>query len=164
MSVCDGHAAARMLGTRERWHPRPDGLEESVAFVPGYNCPDRGMRGHGVHGMEVRWFLRGWAGAVWLVMFTDWIPGERAPGHGLPPSGPYDGWKRYPDGGGLGYHARVPQYEGQELYRDECDVIGGPCYCDEWASGADEPVKLFIEQGEQVIWDALESRYADLAL
>ena len=149
--------------TRIRWNPRPDGLEESVQFAPGYNCPARGPQSHGVHGMEIRWMLRGPAGAVWLCMFTDWIPGERTPGHGLPPSGPYDGWERCPDGGGLGYHARIPQYEGHEIDREDCDVIGGPCYGDMSFGGADEPVKRFVAEGEQAIWDALEARYADIA-
>jgi len=140
--------------TRIRWSPRPDGLEESIQFTPGYNCPARGPLSHGVHGMEICWHLRGPAGAVWLRMSTDWIPGERWPGHG---------WERYPDGRGLGYHARVPQYEGQEVWREECDVIGGMCYYDVQLSGADEPVKRFVAEGEQVIWDALEAAYADLA-
>lgn len=148
--------------TRIRWSPRADGLEECVQFVPGYNCPETGPQSHGVHGMEIRWLLRGPAGGVWLNMFTDWIPGERTPGHGLPPDGPYDGWKRYPDGAGLGYHARVPMYEGHEIDREHCDVIGGPCYGDMWFGGADEPVKRFVVEGEQVIWDALETAYAKL--
>jgi hypothetical protein len=112
--------------------------------------------------MEVRWFLRGPAGAVWLRMGTDWLPGERYPGHGLSPDGTYTLWNLYPDGFGLGYHAHVPQYEGQEPETGHCDVIGGTCYCDVHLSGADEPVKRFVAEGEQAIWDALESAYADL--
>lgn len=150
--------------TRIRWSPRPDGLEESVQFAPGYNCPERGPQSHGVHGMEIHWNLRGPAGAVWLAMFTGWTPGELYPGHGLPPSGRIADRSLYPDGAGLGYHARVPQYEGQEAWRDECGVIGGLCYYDVWLSGADEPVGRFAAEGEQVIWDALEGRYAGLVM
>jgi hypothetical protein len=148
-------------GTRVRWRKREDGLEESVQFIPGYNCPVPGGPGHGVHGMEVRWFLRGPAGPVWLRMGTDWIPGERYPGHGLSPDGSYQ--PRDPDGFGLGYHARVPQYEGQEAERGDCDLIGGPCYCDMSYTGSDEPVKRFVTEGEKAIWDALEMAYASLA-
>jgi hypothetical protein len=148
--------------TRIHWSSRADGLEESTWFRPGYNCPARGPRSHGVHGMEISWHLRGPAGGVWLTMFTDWIPGERTPGHGLSPSGRNENWSRYPDGGGLGYHARVPQYEGQTVDREDCDIIGGPCYSDMSFGGADEPVKRFVVDGEQAIWDVLESHYAEL--
>jgi hypothetical protein len=154
-STCHDRGSARV-----RWSPRPDGLEESVQFVPGYNCPV--PHGHGVHGMEVRWHLRGPAGAVWLAMITDWLPGDRWPGHGLSPDGINRNWEMYPAGFGLGCHARVPQYEGHDLSERDCCEIGGPCYSDVSLSGADEPVKRFIAEGEQVIWDALESRYAEL--
>jgi len=145
---------------RVRWTPRPDGCEESVQFRPGYNCPD--AHGHGVHGMEIRWYLRGPRGAVWLRMSTDWIPGELRPGHGLPPSGLIADRVSSPDGRGTGYHARVPQYEGQEIESGNCDLIGVPCYCDANYGGADEPVERFVAEGERAIWDALESAYADL--
>jgi hypothetical protein len=149
--------------TRVRWRRREDGLEESVQFVPGYNCPVTGGQGHGVHGTEVRWFLRGPAGAVSLVMATDWIPGERYPGHGLAPSGQNEHWDMYPMAFGLGYHARMPQYEGQEVDLDDCNLIGGgPCYGGADLSGPDEAVRRFVTEGEQAVWDALEAAYASI--
>lgn len=45
MSACHECGSARI-----RWTPRPDGLEESVQFQPGYNCPVEGWNGRGVHG------------------------------------------------------------------------------------------------------------------
>ena len=42
-------------------------------------------------------------------------------------------------------------------------MIGGPCYGDMSFGGADEPVKRFVAEGEHVIWDVLEARYAELA-
>jgi hypothetical protein len=146
---------------RVRWRKREDELEECVQFVPGYNCPEPGGQGHGVHGMEVRWFLRGPDGAVVLMMTTGFIPGERWPGHGLSPGGLHD-WTRDPDGFGLQYHSRAPRYEGHDA-EDGCDLIGGPCYCENSLSGADDPVKRFVGEGEEVIWDALETAYASLA-
>ena len=41
-------------------------------------------------------------------------------------------------------------------------MIGGPCYGDMSFTGADEPLRRFVAEGEQVIWDALESAYAGL--
>jgi hypothetical protein len=148
--------------TRIRWSPRADGLEESVQFTPGYNCPASGPHGHGVHGMEIRWLLRGPAGAVWLALGTMWTPGELVPGHGLPLDGRIAPQDRQPSGYGLGYHARIPHYEGHQVSRADCDVISGPCYTDMSFGGADEPVGRFVAEGEQAIWDALETEYASL--
>lgn len=147
---------------RVRWTPRPDGLEESVQFTPGYNCSDRSMKGHGVHGMEICWLLRGPAGAVWLRMLARWTPGELSPGHGLAPDLRIEPRDLMPDGAGFGWDARWPQYEGHEPSPDECPLLGAPCYKDMSYTGADEPVRRFVAEGEQVIWDALESAYADL--
>jgi hypothetical protein len=159
--------ADRKGEVRVRWLPRPDGLEESVRFVAGYNCTDDSMAGHGVHGMEVQFALRGPAGAVVLVMATDWIPGTLRPGHGLSPEGKRvhryaDGWSCDPRGFGVELHSRRPQYEGHEP-AGECELLAGECYCDTHLSGADEPVRRFVAEGEQVIWDELEARYAALA-
>lgn len=146
--------------TRVRWMKREDGREESVQFTPGFNCPVPGGPGHGVHGMDIRWHLRGPDGAVALAMFTDWIPGDLWPGHGLSPSG-LKTPNLFPRGAGLEYHGHAPRYEGH-LPEDGCGLLGAPCYWDMWYGGADEPVKLFIIKGEQAIWDALEVAYADL--
>ena len=144
------------------WFPRPDGLERAVVFQPGYNS---GSREYGVHGMEIRWLLRGPNGAAQCVFFTDWTPGELKPGHGLPPRGyPPLPRRQYPMGADLGYHALVPQYEGQENYaRADCDVIpGGICYYDGSGMASELLAKEFTEHGEPVIWAALEAQYADL--
>ena len=158
MSTCHEHGE-----TRVRWLPRPDGLEESVQFTPGYNCPVEGWNGHGVHGMEISWFLRGPDGAVRLRMGTDWIPGELHPGHGLSPDGMRSspmyrgGWSTDPRGCGLSWHSRVPLYEGAT--GEQCCYIDGQCYFDETPSGADPAVAEFIQRGEQAIFDALEEAY-----
>jgi hypothetical protein len=138
-----------------------------VQFTPGYNCADRGMRGHGVHGMEIRWLLRGPAGAAQFLLYSDWIPGQLSPGHGLMPDGSYS-WQSvrgdplYPMGADVGYHARRPQFDGQDPMSDECIVLGGPCYYDGSGMRADKLTKVFVQFGEQAVWDELESVYADL--
>jgi hypothetical protein len=159
--------ADRKGETRVRWAPRPDGLEESVQFTPGYNCTDDSMQGHGVHGMEICWLLRGPLGAVQLIIGSDWIPGELRPGHGLSPDGQRahrlvrGGWDVDPHGRGIGVHSRRPQYEDHEAER--CGLLDGSCYYAESLLASDEPVARFIAEGEQVIWDELERRYAELA-
>ncbi len=147
---------------RVEWRPRPDGLEESTQFVPGYNCPDRSMSGHGVHGMEIHWYLRGPAGGAQFKMGTDWIPGELFPGHGLGPDGVNRTWMLYPTGVDVGYHARRPQWEGDQPIHDDCPIIGGTCYYDGSGLRADDVLKRFVVDGEPVIWAELEKVYAEL--
>lgn len=141
--------------TRRRWAPRPDGLEESVQFTPGYRCPVTGWNGHGRHGMEIHWYLRGPAGAVVFGMFAGWEPSDLpliypGPQHGQP----------YAEC--ITFHARRPVYEDQAFSRDDCDVIGGPCYCDVGYSMAGPVMAAFFRYGEQSIWDALEEHYGRL--
>lgn len=143
--------------TRIRWTPRPDGLEESVQFTPGYNCPVPGGKGHGVHGMEITWILKGPGGAVQLSIASDWIPGKLYPGHGLSPAGHRSG--SFPMGFGVGCHTRHPQYEGHEP-DGECGMTGRQCYYNHSFSGADPVLPEFMARGEQAIWDALEAEYA----
>lgn len=154
--------------TRVRWRPRPDGLEESVQFCPGYNCQNRTSKGHGVHGMEIWWALRGPAGGADLAISTGWIPGTLEPGHGLSPDGTRSfrladgGWSTDPRGWGSGVHARHPQYEGHEASAGPCEMTGGTCYHDTSLSGADGVVPQFLARGEQAVWDELERLYAGL--
>jgi hypothetical protein len=148
---------------RTAWRSRDDGLEECVRFVPGYNCSDDSGLGHGVHGMEIEWMLRGPAGAAVLKLSTDWIPGPRRPGHGLMPDGSYlwahgDGSPRWPGGAGLYYHyASQPGAEGAD---EDCPIVPGWCRGDTHYGGADDAVRRFPAEGEAVIWAELEAAYA----
>lgn len=151
---------------------RDDGMEESVQFVRGYNCEARGPRSHGVHGMEIWWYLRGPLGGAQFRLSTDWIPGQLSPGHGLSPDGTCGCMHRslvtgrleqyWPSGADVGYHARVPQWEEQEPIHDDCPVIGGVCYYDGSGMRAHHLAREFVELGEHVIWAELEKVYADI--
>jgi hypothetical protein len=150
---------------RKEWRPRPDGLEESVRFVTGYNCRRRGPKTHGVHGMEIHWYLRGPAGGAHFLMVTDWIPGQRWRGHGLSPEGTNDTWDMYPMGIDVGYHSPRPRFEDQFITKSECDLVpkSSPCYWDGSGLRAMELAKRFIHEGEPVIWAELEAIYAGLS-
>lgn len=146
-----------------QWHSRPDGMDQAVVFQPGYNCTNMTMKGHGVHGMEIIWYLRGPRGVVSVVFGTDWIPGILGPGHGRMPAGfPPAEIPQFPNGYGVSYCAHVPQYEGQEPASDDCPVIGGTCYSDTSYIASDPIAEAFTEKGEPAVWAALQERYADL--
>lgn len=151
------------------WARLDDGFEQAVQFIPGYNCPEPGGRGHGVHGMKIRWYLRGPNGAAQFLLFSNWIPGELRPGHGLPPSGSpvsehVDSLLRFPMGADVGYHARVRQYDDQELMSGTCHVIDGPCYYDGSGLAGYELGKRFIVDGEPAIWQALRDWYGRIEM
>ena len=139
--------------TRIRWRPRPDGMEESVQFTPGFICTEQGGSGHGRHGMEIRWLLRGPKGGAQFLIYTDWIPGE--------PGSPRTA-HMFPMGADVGYHAKQPKYEDQAPMSGECEITGGVCYYDGSGLRAMELVEVFKQFGEQAVWDELEAVYAEL--
>lgn len=150
---CHERAEARRV-----WQPHeggPAGLEECREFQPGYVCRDRGMKGHGLHGMEVRWLLRGPNGGAQFVLFTDWLPGRKSQRSIA---------DLYPMGADVGYHSPVPRFDGHDPMFTECDLIpgGGPCYYDGSGMRAETLTEMFKVAGEPVIWAELESVYDEL--
>lgn len=151
------------------WRMRDDGLEESVLFRPGHNCSDDSMAGHGVHDMEIWWFLRGPAGAAQFELFTGWTPGIVRPGHGIAPDRTVhlrsDGRLYWPAAYRMGCHARKAPEPDTEPMSDKCSALDGAAcwWVDAGYSAADELVPQFVDTGEQVVWDQLEELYAKLA-
>jgi len=146
--ACCGQAEAEV-----RWFPHNDVLQRAVVFEPGFACPVTGGHGHGIHGMQIRWLLRGPRGAVQFLVFTDWVPGRKTD-----PATAF----MFPMGADLGYHAVVPQYEGDSGPRP-CEYLpGGQCYCDGSGLQAMDLMPEFIAWGEPAIWAVLEERYASL--
>lgn len=140
------------------WTMHDDELQQGIQFTVGYNCEARGPRSHGVHGMEITWYLRGPKGAAQFRMGTRWTPGKLALGHGISPSGVVRLEDTYPSGYDVGYHAYVAQYPEQSPM-DDCHLLGQPCYYDGSGLQADDLVKRFIEQGEPAIWAELRAVY-----
>lgn len=99
------------------------------------------------HEMRVRFLLHGELGATqFLVKFLTQPYGES-----LLDSEPARGWD-------LGYHSRKPGH-GTEM--EECDVVPeGRCWYDGSSLQADELARLFFAQGEDIVWEWLEDRYA----
>lgn len=61
----------------------------------------------------------------------------------------------------LGYHAKEPQYEGQEPMSQKCDLLGCPCYYDGTSLGASDLFDQALALGEDAIWQKLEEVYRD---
>ena len=62
-------------------------------------------------------------------------------------------------GADVGYHARVRQYDDQELMSGTCHVIDGPCYYDGSSLNAELPIEGFLSGGLEYLWPKLEAFY-----
>lgn len=134
------------------WRRHADGFETAVVFEPGWNDH---MGETGVHGMDIRFVMRGPKGAVQFTMTTGWVPGER----GTDPMVS----RLFPMGMDLGYYAYSPQREGQEQDRRECPYLDGQaCFYDGSALPAEPILEAFVTLGEPPVWKALRNRHDDL--
>lgn len=134
------------------WRDTGGGFETAVMFETGYN--DRGGQ-HGVHGMDIRFLLRGPNGAIQFVMTTGWVPGDR----GVDPTVAH----LFPMGMDLGYHAHSPQRDDHVQDRRECPYLDGrPCFYDGSPLNAEPVLKAFITRGDVAVWEALREYHDSL--
>mgnify|MGYP001423315064 CR=1 FL=1 len=131
-------------------------LERRVEFSPAFDKRHVDPRkNYGVHGVDLRMYLIGPEGAVQFVLYTDWhlphVDAElRAKGSRIQPT-PAD----------LGYHSRVPQYEDQAS-RDDCHLLGGPCYYDGSCLNAERIYDVLLREGSDGVWRELEAYYREI--
>lgn len=112
-------------------------------------------KSYGIHGMTLRFILKGKKGATQFVFYScqhlrhvaDELYNDKTrrynPFHGM--------------GADIGYHSPKPMYEGQEAM--DCDVLGGQCYYDGSSLQASEFEDTFIQGGDAVVWPMLEEVY-----
>lgn len=145
------------------WYPDPGYpvYQRAIVWEPGFAMdPDEGSRPpsqrYGRSAMSLRWLLRGPKGVAQFWMSTGWTP-ERVL------RGRYAEWMhREPSGYDLGYHALVPQWEGQEPMGVECQYLGGPCYYDGTSLGAEPVLEALFDVGEDGVWAALGDQHDSL--
>lgn len=133
-------------------------------LVEMHGAYDKRATGHGIHGMDLRFILKGEDGAVQFVVYTniqlDHVATEQ--------------WERArmrhddielrcfwrPMGVDIGYHAREPQYDGQDHAQGSCPYLdGAPCYYGGSSLRAEEFMPTFIAGGSDAVWKMLEDRY-----
>jgi hypothetical protein len=113
-------------------------------------------KNYGIHGMEIRFVLKGEKGATQFLVYTgmhlpnvqDWLFARS------------EGYNQFsPTGADIGYHSKTPHYEGQTVIDQCCPYLGCPCYYDGSGLQADEFMPRFLEGGDKVVWPMLEERY-----
>lgn len=133
-------------------------MERRIEFEPAYDKRPT----YGIHGVTLRFLLIGDAGAVQFVVYTKWqLPHvtEEHKRRYYAPSGDDPHWMERPLPADLGYHARMPHYEGQSSM-GACSILGGAeCYYDGSRLNAEPVFKRLLAEGDAGVWDALEKYY-----
>jgi hypothetical protein len=130
-------------------------FERIVTFRPAFDrrSPDP-SKNYGVQGVELVMLLKGKAGAVQFVLYTNWhLPQVREDlklmGSTMEPL-PAD----------IGYHSPRPRYPDQRPMPGVCPhVAGGVCYYDGSSLQARDVFELLIREGDEAVWKLLEQRY-----
>lgn len=138
-----------------------------VESVPGFCWVSLNPeRNYGNGSLRFRFVLIGSTGAVQWMIGTEWMPAaarcdvdRRRQLHGMRWDKHDIERARKPSGYDLGYHARVPQYDGQTPMQNECEYLGGPCYYDGSSLAAEELVEGFLNGGDDWVWNRLEAYY-----
>lgn len=126
-------------------------MEKIIKFIPGYDKrSDDPKQNFGIHGVNLLFVLKGEEGAVTFTIYTNWMP--KSCRVALLPM-PAD----------LGYHSKVPSYEGQ-CHFEKCDWLNGECYYDGSTLNAEPIFELLVDKGEEAVWEALEQYYKDVFL
>ena len=131
-------------------------LQRIVKFSKAYDKRNpEPSKNYGVGGVNCWMILKGDKGAVQFAFSTGiYLP------HVL------DEWeaKHYnpkPMGFDVGYHSPAPMYEGQSEM-DNCDLLpNGKCYYDGSGLRGEEWFRIFMEEGDEVIWKLLEEDYKE---
>jgi hypothetical protein len=146
-----------------------DKLEKEITFEPAYDKRSKdSSKDYGIHGVTVRFIVKGPWGATHFVIYTSWhlpkVQKELESSRALRgPTGSIAGLKALykPLPVDVGYHALSPQYEGQEQI--ECTILeGGKCYCDGSAVRAQDVFNILLEKGSKGVWEYLEAEYRTL--
>ena len=116
-------------------------------------------KNYGIHGMDLRFVLKGPKGAVQFLVFTNIQLPHVAREQWDRRDSPYAFEMAQPSGADIGYHAYEPQYEGQSQM-DSCEYLGQPCYYDGSSLRADKFMPEFIAGGSDAVWAMLEHEYA----
>jgi hypothetical protein len=118
-------------------------------------------KNYGIGAAQVRFVLIGPDGAVQLLVGTNWyLPAQRADSEGWKPLNGRAHWNCYPRAWDLGYHSRVPRYEGQSQQSDACPYLNGdPCFYDGSSLNGEPVLERMIAEGHSALWEDLLKFY-----
>lgn len=139
-------------------------LEQVVKFFPAWDkrSPDP-KKNYGIHCVELLMLLKGEKGAVQFKLFTNWnlpqVQKETDAKYLINPDKKIGLCLYHPMPADLGYHSKVPRWEGQEPISQECEYTGGPCYYDGSGLNAQRIYEVLTKEGSDGVWRELEAYY-----
>lgn len=139
-------------------------MTREVMFGSAFDkCAEKPSENYGIHGVEIRFVLKGPLGATQFLLYTNWLlPDGNCPigrRHKLMMSAASDADRsRDPLPADLGYHSPKPLYEGQTSM-GHCEFIDAECYYDGSGLQADAVYEHLVREGDAGVWAALEDEY-----
>lgn len=140
--------------------PRMTTLTREAKFIGGYDWRD--PPDYGIHGMDLIFAVKGPLGAISITISTNWmLPQHQSETQKMYGKGyPWEiGHLCRPNIVDVGYHSKVPQYEGQSG-RIYCELTDGPCYSDGSSLSGNEYYRDgFLHGGSDWLFARMEEEY-----
>lgn len=140
-------------------------LKRIIEFLPAWDKRSPNPeKNYGLHGVEMRWYIKGSLGIIQFVLYTNWqLPKVQKEIDSYPPNImlPYLLHKPLP--ADIGYHSPKARYKGQESMK--CSLLPqGKCYYDGSSLRASNVFDLLCSKGDKAVWEYLEAEYKDIFL
>lgn len=135
-------------------------FEKIIEWTPAFDKRNSNPnKDYGIHGMNLRFLLKGEKGMTQFVIYTNWqLPHVTKEFEKEISSSQFPHLMCNPLPADFGYHAKEPQYEGQDLM-ECCYSESGKCYYDGSSLYAQTVFDRFVTEGDSAIWEELEKAY-----
>jgi len=118
-------------------------------------------KNYGIQGCDMVFYAKGASGAIQFVLYTQWHLPHVQKELSAKCKGGSSYCPRQPLPADIGYHSKVPMYDGQEPIDDNCKLTGGRCYYDGSGLQAEQYYEILVRGGLDALWEALDQRYYD---
>ena len=139
-------------------------MEKLVQFEAAYDKRDPDpSKNCGVHGVNIRFILRGKEGAVQFLIFTNWMLPQVQRERDSEPLTRFPYMFHKPMASDVGYHSPKPVHGNDNPVSENCPILGGvPCYSESSGLYAEEVFDRLLKEGDAGVWDELKSYYKDI--
>ena len=140
-------------------------MEKIIELYPAYDKRNSDpSKNYGIHGVDLKFVLVGESGAVQFNLFTNWqLPHVTKEFMEKTTNNKRDIDLYFmPMPADLGYHSKIPHYEGQLTMSEDCEFTGGICYYDGSTLNAERIYDVLLKEGSDGVWRELEDYYKDI--
>lgn len=138
--------------------------EKLITLGPSYDKRHSDPnKNYGIHSVDLKFVLIGEEGATQFLLFTNWyLPHVKE--ELLTKTASKRDMELFfqPLPADLGYHSKVPHYEGQEPIEQDCEYTNGVCYYDGSGLSAERIYTILLEEGSEGVWRELEKYYKEI--